>query len=238
MIDIHSHIIPGVDDGAQTTELAIEILKEAKKAGLKTIIATPHYSEELHRDGTIDRNFEIIREEALRLDIALFKGYEIKIRHYTAQMPEDYSGLTLGDSRYLLLELPRDRVPSYTLELLYNLQLKSFIPIIAHPERCRRLAVNKQLFAEMTDMGCLLQVDAASIIGANGRGVKRFAKKIITSGKAAFVASDAHDPAGYSNWYVKARKKVQKWIGTQKADELFIHNAEELLLPSARASTR
>lgn len=236
MIDIHSHIIPGVDDGPQTAELAAEILEEAKKAGLSTIIATPHYTEELHRDGTIDKNFEIVSEEALRLNIAFLKGYEIKIRHYPAQMPEDYSALTLGGSRYLLLELPNDRVPSYTLELIYNLQLKNFIPIIAHPERCRRLAGNKQLFAEITDMGCLLQVDAASIIGANGRGAKRFAKRIITSGKAAFVASDAHDPVGYSKWYVKAYKKVQKWIGRQKADELFIHNAEELLLPSAQAS--
>lgn len=238
MIDIHSHIIPGVDDGAQTAELAVKILEEAKKAGLRTIIATPHYSEELHRSGTIDKNFEIVREEALRLNIAFLKGYEIKIRHYPAQMPEDYSALTLGGSRYLLLELPHDRVPSYTLDLLYNLQLKDFIPIIAHPERCRRLAGNKQLFSEISDMGCLLQVDAASIIGANGRGAKRFAKRIITSGKAAFVASDAHDPIGYSNWYVKAYKKVKKWIGTRKADELFIHNAEELLPSNAAASTR
>ncbi len=238
MIDIHSHIIPGVDDGPQTAELAAEILEEAKKAGLRTIIATPHYSEELHRNGTIDKNFEIVREKALRLNIAFLKGYEIKIRHYSAQMPEDYSDLTLGGSRYLLLELPHDRVPSYTLELLYNLQLKDFIPVIAHPERCRRLAGNKQLFLEIADMGCLMQVDAGSIIGANGRGAKRFAKRIITSGKASFVASDAHDLAGYSKWYVKAYRKVKKWIGTQKADKLFVHNAEELFTPSVPASTR
>lgn len=228
MIDIHCHIIPGVDDGPRTAEQAAEILEEAAKAGITTIIATPHYSGELHRNGTVDHNFELVRKEASRRNITFLKGYEIKIRHYPAQMPEDYSDLTLDGSRYLLLELSRDRVPSYTLELLYDLQLKGFMPIIAHPERCDRLAGNRQLFKDIVDMGCLLQVDAASIIGANGRGAKRFVKRIITSGKATFVASDAHEPTGYSNWYVKAYKKAQKWIGKQMADELFAYNAAEL----------
>ncbi|HEX2946630.1 MAG TPA: CpsB/CapC family capsule biosynthesis tyrosine phosphatase [Clostridia bacterium] len=237
MIDIHCHVIPGVDDGAKTVEQTAEILEQAARAGIRTIIATPHYSGELHRNGTVDRNFELARKEALRYNITFLKGYEIKIRHYPAQMPEDYSDLTLGGSKHLLLELSRDRVPSYTLDLLYDLQLKGFIPIIAHPERCSRLEGNKQLFNDLIDMGCLMQVDAASIIGVNGRGAKRFVKRIITSGNATYVASDAHDPSGYSKWYVKAYKKVQKWIGKQKSDELFMNNAAELVGQNIEAFT-
>ena len=234
MIDIHSHIIPGVDDGPPTMIIASQILSEASKAGVKTIIATPHYNKELHENGTVEQNFRLLQKEALQYDITIKMGYEIKIHQYAAQMPDDYYQLTLGDSRYILLELPFDKVPEYTFNLLYELQLKRLIPIMAHPERCSKLAKDKHLLSDLIETGCLFQVDAASIIGINGRTTKRFVRKIITSGKVSFAASDAHEPNGYSNWYIKAYKKVQKWIGKQKADDLFIYNPESILESIAR----
>ena len=225
MIDIHCHIIPGVDDGPQETEEARQMLSEAAKAGVKTIVATPHYSRELHGNGLVGQKFEFIQKEAARYGLNLLQGYEIKIHTYPARMPENFSDLTLGGTKYILVELPLDKVPSYTSELLYKIQLQRLIPILAHPERCSKLIKDKILFADIADTGCLLQVDASSILGRNGGASKRFAKKLIISGQASFVASDAHTPDGFSNWFINAYKKVEKWVGSLKADDLFRNNA-------------
>jgi len=229
MIDIHCHILPGVDDGPMTMEETQQILSEAQKAGVKTIIATPHYSKRLYDNGMAVQVFDRVKTEAKNYGIKLYRGYEIKIDQYPARMPVEYGDLDLNGSKYILLELPFDRVPSYTFDLIYKLQLEGFSIIIAHPERCRKLSEEKKIFEQMYDIGCLMQIDAASIIGAHGWRAKRFARKVIKSGKAAFVASDAHDPEGYSRYYVGAYKKVQKWAGKQTADELFDINARRII---------
>jgi protein-tyrosine phosphatase len=221
MIDIHCHIIPGVDDGAASIAESEEMLAQAEKAGVSTIIATPHFKKDLYENGTIGNHFILAKREAEKHNISLLLGYEIKIQNYQAQMPADYEGLTLNGSRYTLFELPFERIPEYTIDFLYEQQLKKNIPILAHPERCLKLVREPLLFTEIIESGCLIQVDAASIIGVNGRKAKRFAKKIITKGYVSFIASDAHNPEGYSKWYTKAYKKVQKWIGKQKAERLF-----------------
>ena len=228
MIDIHSHVLPGVDDGASSLEAAKLMLAEAQKAGVRTIIATPHYSRELHENGMRDRVFDAVLDEALRFGIKLLKGYELKIHHYPARMPQDFSGLDLAGTKFILLEFPLDTVPSYTRELIYKVQLQGFVPIIAHPERCRKLARDKEMLDELLDAGCLLQIDASSIIGVNGGRARRFAKKLIKKGRASFVASDAHRPSGYSVWYTKAYKKVVKWVGQSRADALFCNNAADI----------
>lgn len=236
MTDIHSHVLPGVDDGPRKMEETQAILAEAQKAGVQTLIATPHYSRELHENGMIDQVFDAVWNEAQRFGINLLKGYEIRIHHYPARMPEDFSGLDLAGTKFVLLELPHDTVPSYTPELIYRLQLKGFVPVIAHPERCRKLVGDKELFEELHESGCLMQIDAASIIGVNGGRAKRFARKLIKKDKATFVSSDAHSPGGYSVWYRKAYKKAAKWAGQDKADDLFRNNAADIFSSVAGGS--
>jgi len=221
MIDIHCHIITGVDDGAASMAESEEMMSQAKKAGVSTIIATPHFKKDLYDNGTVENQYRLVKSAAEKHNITLLMGYEIKIQNYQAQMPAGYEGLSLNGTRYILFELPFERVPEYTIEYLYELQLKKYVPILAHPERCLKLIREPLLFTEIIESGCLMQVDASSIIGVNGRKAKRFAKKIITKGYVSFIASDAHNPEGYSRWYVKAYQKVQKWIGKQKAEKLF-----------------
>lgn len=230
MVDIHCHIMPGIDDGSVSLEQSLQMLSEAQKAGVKTIIATPHYSGKLHESGKVKQAFELLRIEALRCGIELQKGYEIKIHHYRARMPADFHDLDLSGSKYVLLELPHDIVPSYTLELIYKLQLEGFTPIIAHPERCRKLVKSRQVFEELYNSGCLMQIDAASILGNSGGIAKRFAKKLIKTRKAMFIASDSHDPTGYTKWLPVAYKKVCKWADREEADRLFSRNAADMIL--------
>jgi len=228
MIDIHCHILPGVDDGPQGIDEAFRMLHEAARIGVTAIITTPHYCRELHESGIVAEIFGLMRSEAAKYGITLLLGFEIKIHTYPARMPTDYSGLTLGGTRYILFELPRDRVPSHTQDLIYKMQLNKLIPILAHPERCAGLIKDKVLFADIVDSGCLLQVDASSILGHNGRAAKKFARKLIASGLAEFVASDAHNPRGFSDCFENAYKKVVKWVGCNIADNLFRNNAEKI----------
>lgn len=224
MIDIHSHIIPGVDDGAHNNEEADEMLISAAKAGVRAIIATPHFSIESFNYEKVSDSYRKLEERARLHNIELLLGYEIRIQEYSAKMPSDYSGLTLGSSRYVLLELPFTSVPRYTAELVYQLQINKLIPIIAHPERCIKLVKKIQLLDELIEDGCLMQIDASSISGLNGRKIKSFAKKIITSGKAYCIASDAHNAKGYSDIYMKAYKRTVRWVGQKEADKLFNEN--------------
>lgn len=213
-----------VDDGASSLDESEKMLLQAKKAGVGTIIATPHYDEELHKNGKVANHFDLLKRKAENCGITILLGYEIKIHDYQTQMPAEYDNLTLNGSRYILFELPFERVPKYTIELFYELQLKGYIPILAHPERCVKLIREPLLFMDIVESGCLLQVDASSLLGVNGRKAKRFARKIITKGYVSFIASDAHNSEGYSTWYASALKKVQKWIGKEKAEMLFCNN--------------
>ena len=229
MVDIHSHILPGVDDGPSTMELVQSILAEAQKAGVKMIIATPHYSRELHENGMVEQVFDAVRSEALRFGIELLKGYEIKIRHLPARMPADFSDLDLAGTRFVYLKC-RDRY-LHTPERYITCR-SGFVPILA-PGRCRKMAMNMECDG-FYEAGCD-QVDASSIIGVVAGG-QVLCQKLIKKDKASFVASDAHSPEGYSVWYRKAYEKVVKWTNNDKADDLFNNNAASIFSQTVAGS--
>jgi protein-tyrosine phosphatase len=236
MIDIHSHIIPGVDDGAHNTEEAEEMLVSAARAGVTRIIATPHFNIDKFDHESVFEKYNRLKMKARLYNIELLLGYEIKIHEYPSRMPSSYSELVLGSSKYVLLELPFTCVPRYTAELIYQIQINKLIPIIAHSERCIKLVKDPQLLDELIGNGCLMQVDAASIVGLNSRKIKRFAKKLITSDKVDFVASDAHNAKDYSDTYMKAYQKTIKWVGQTEADKLFTESPKDVASSISKTS--
>jgi protein-tyrosine phosphatase len=127
------------------------------------------------------------------------------------------------------MEFPFDAIPIYSQDTVYRLQVRNMKTIIAHPERNRNFVRDINKFMSYVEIGCLVQIDAASIIGVYGREVKEFSKKLIKLNAAHFVASDAHCPKDYSNWYRQAYEKVRKWAGQEYTDELFCSNARSIL---------
>ncbi len=230
MIDIHSHIIFDVDDGPSGIDKSAEIAAEALKAGIHTIIATPHFNEILIKNGLIKRNYYAAAAEVKKLGINLLIGYEIRINPLLPESIDLLGDITLNGSNCILIEMPFDSVPFYIFDILYKLQLKGIVPIIAHPERCVRLRDNPDLLVKMIEAGCLVQLDAASIIGIHGKKSKRCSRKLIDKGLAHFIASDAHSSEGYSVWFRNAYDIVLKWAGKDYANELFYKNASNLLL--------
>lgn len=229
MIDIHSHILHDIDDGATTLEESVRMLKKAKEIGIGTIIATPHYQESLYETGEIGGHFEELAREAEKIGIVLKLGREVFINPFLPDLLKKDRSLTLNQSRYLLLELPYDAIPIYTYETIFKLQLMKILPVLAHPERNMNILRSFVELGRFLERGCLIQVEAGSLVGVYGRQVEEFAEKLIKLNLAHFIASDAHFESDYDNWYLQAYKKVKKIAGEEYAGKLFEHNAQIVL---------
>jgi protein-tyrosine phosphatase len=229
MIDIHSHIVFNVDDGPSTIKESIRMVLEAEKLGVNDIIATPHFDDALFYTGKTAENFSDLSSRIDGCDVKLHLGYEVLINPVITQKIGELKKRTLNKSRYILFELPFDNIPAYSGELLYELNVEKIIPILAHPERNRPFMKNFDSFTKFLENGCLVQIDAASIVGVYGTEIRRFAEKAIKHNLAQFVASDAHCADDYINWYLQAYKQVRRWAGEICANQLFNENAKKII---------
>ncbi|UXR76403.1 MULTISPECIES: CpsB/CapC family capsule biosynthesis tyrosine phosphatase [unclassified Staphylococcus] len=196
MIDIHNHILVGVDDGPQSLDETITLLKQASAQGIKGIVATPHHLHTRYSN-TFESVLKAINElnqneEIAQLDIQLYPGQEIRITDKILEDIEQGAIYGINKSRYLLIELPSNEVPHYTEKLLYEIQTKGFIPIIAHPERNKAIAQNINLLYELVNHGALSQLTASSLTGDLGKKIQKLSIQMIEHNLVHFVASDAH----------------------------------------------
>ncbi|MBR5246256.1 MAG: hypothetical protein IKV25_02655 [Clostridia bacterium] len=199
MIDIHSHVLFDIDDGAHDIEESIEMCRDAYENGCKTLVLTPHFFDFKHIQSFVkERNHKIdilkhaLREEEIPLNILSGAELFLSNKILTADNLDD---LTINDSRYMLCEMPlgpfeTDNVLMWFDELLD----RGYTPILAHPERYVVLHQDFSLIDEILDRPILLQVNIDSINGKNGRGPQKMAIDMITRKFATLIASDAHDP--------------------------------------------
>ena len=229
MIDIHSHLVFDVDDGPSAVKESILMVLEAGKLGINGIISTPHYNQELYNSSMVKNNFDELCTRVAGCGIKLYQGYEVFLIPSTPEDVRQRDDLTLNRSRYLLFELPFDCVPKYYDEVLTNLVLNNYTPILAHPERYRYFIKDFNRFLSLVELGCLVQLDAASIIGVYGPESKSFAKKLIKLDLIHFVASDAHCADDYTYRFLPAYRQVQLWGSTEYADKVFCSNPKKIL---------
>ncbi|WP_160725759.1 tyrosine-protein phosphatase [Bacillus sp. USDA818B3_A] len=228
MIDIHCHILPGIDDGAQTLEDSIKMAKEAEKEGIQTIIATPHLNNHYdNRKPFILQKVEELNRALVeaRVNINILPGQEPRVY---GEIIEDYEIgeiQTLNDSQYLFIEFPSNHVPRYAEKLLYDLQVKGLIPIIVHPERNSELIERPELLYRLVEKGALTQVTASSLCGYFGKKIKNFSMEIIEANLTHFIASDAHNIKNRSFKMMEAFDFIDEIYGTDYV-YLFKENAE------------
>lgn len=197
IVDIHSHIIPGIDDGSKNMEMTLEMLRKAEKEGTKKIIATPHYLFE-YGEATIMVVKNHVKEinavlECEKIDVKVYSGQEV---YFTEKIIEDYMEGnigTLNDSRYMLIEFPMNKFHENIFDILYELQVRDIIPIIAHPERYKTFIEKPTLINEFINQGYLFQVNAGSIEGKFGQNVKKTADIFLDKNIYNFIGSDAHN---------------------------------------------
>ncbi|PEF41072.1 tyrosine protein phosphatase [Bacillus sp. AFS094228] len=233
MIDIHCHILPGVDDGSADMMESLNMARKAVEAGITHLFATPHHLNEKYVnvksniiDSTVRLN-ESLQQENIPLNIHL--GQEVRIHRDIFTSLEKEEILTLDDNgKYLLLELPSGKVPTYTQEVIYELLLKGITPIIVHPERNKELIENHKLLFELVQEGALTQLTSGSIIGLFGKNVKSFSKKIIEHNLTHFIATDAHNIGSRGFTLQQAYENITKEYGVERIFN-FKENAEQLI---------
>lgn len=232
-VDIHSHIIPALDDGAKDKRAAVEMMRLASIDGTTHIVATPHYIS-----GEVENNSNIVHEKCRELqklagsegiDLTIYSGSEVFISPDVPELFDKGIICTINDSSYILIELPMAGIPLYTDDVLYRLQLKGLIPIIAHPERNRDIQKNPGILLSLVKRGILAQVNSSSITGVYGRRIHKVVMNLIEIGLIQFVASDAHTIRGRSPKLLKSAAIVQKEFGQEMVDSLFYRNGMTVL---------
>lgn len=225
MIDIHSHILPGLDDGPAAIEQSLAMLADASAAGSTDIVATPHCNAEFPYDpALVERTMAELAAQSGGAP-KIHRGCEFKLSYDNVdqllRQPRDY---TINSHQYLLLECPDTQIGVYTDGVLRRLLDAGLAPMIAHPERHPVLQRNTDRIERWVDLGCLVQVTAMSITGGFGNQAKAAAKRLLDRGLVHVVASDAHDPSYRPARLDQAYAAVVSSYGEDAAEVLFIDN--------------
>ncbi|HWR97018.1 MAG TPA: CpsB/CapC family capsule biosynthesis tyrosine phosphatase [Candidatus Methanoperedens sp.] len=234
MIDLHCHLLPGIDDGPETITDALAMCSQMVGDGTDTVVATPHMLTERYRVARADilRGVRNLREELAAWDIPLDvrPGADVMIASDLPALLRAGSLMTLGDAgSYVLLELPHDVIPSGLDDLLYEVQVLGITPIISHPERHFELQRRPDLLRPLIERGVLVQVTAASIEGAFGDSARRCGLLLLKTGMAHLCASDAHAPRGRKPGLSRARKIVEGLLSPAEARVIFEVNPARVL---------
>jgi len=196
LIDIHSHILSEIDDGAKDMETTINMLKLAERFNTTAIIATPHYYQGYFENAydEVANKVDILKSEIKNygINIEIYTGQEILLDSHTVELFKSGIIRGLNGSRYILLELPMDRYSVKLIEIIYELRLLGVMPIIAHPERYYYIQNDMGIINDFIEEGCLFQINAGSITGIFGKLVEKTSRKLIENGVCNFIASDAH----------------------------------------------
>lgn len=233
MIDIHSHILWGLDDGAKNEEISTEMLEIAKKETIEHIIVTPHF---MVGHNTYDQSLLAARMQEVqqKIDqngwsIQLHMGQELFLDPDLEELWEKGAYASLANSNYLLIEFPMSQIPSYTKDVLYRLQLKGLIPIIAHPERYREIQKDPNQLYEFLERGCFAQINTSSMTGIFGEKVAQTAKILWEHNMVHFVGSDAHTNTKRAPRFLQSYELATQWVGSEKTQQVFEKNGKYIL---------
>lgn len=221
MVDIHCHIMPGVDDGSRSWEMTREMCRIAAEDGIRHIVATPHCNDEYFYDRERYEGLKGQLEEAAdgRIEFSIGCDFHFSYENITdaIENPQRYS---INDTRYLLIEFSDYGIPPNIADLLFQLTSRGMVPIVTHPERNPLLVRRPEKVLEMVDAGALVQVTANSITGFWGDKARSVSEWLLAQGAVHVIASDAHDPKHRRPVLSEARNTVARMLGEQAAEDL------------------
>ncbi|MDR3681592.1 MAG: histidinol phosphatase [Flavipsychrobacter sp.] len=193
--DMHSHFIPGIDDGAQTIDDSITMLKAMQDMGYKSVVTTPHINFDHYPNSSskilagLQQVHHTLKEKDM--DITVKAAAEYYIDDHFFQILEREPLLTIYQDQ-VLVEISMASQPSNLFEIMFNIQLKGYKPILAHPERYLYLRENRQIFTDLKDRGCMLQLNTLSLAGYYGGDVKDMALFILENKLYDYAGTDMH----------------------------------------------
>ncbi|HEX2947236.1 MAG TPA: CpsB/CapC family capsule biosynthesis tyrosine phosphatase [Clostridia bacterium] len=233
MIDIHAHILYGLDDGPENEDTTLRMLRSAKSEGIDRIIATPHfiyganrYDMKLHKErqheaaGLIKKN---------NVGVKLYAGNELFLDEFIPGCIRAKQCFTLAGSDYVLIELPVTGFPKHIDSILYRILGEGRIPVLAHAERYEQVQSDPEILYHFIQMGCFIQVNSASITGESGRRLQETSREIFSEGIGHLVATDMHSDQWRAPRLRDSYEVIKGWLGEERAFKIFETNPEAIL---------
>ena len=233
MIDMHSHILPNIDDGSKSVEETFKLIKEAKKAGFKGIISTSHYMEGYYETNNAEREvwvnaiYEKLQEQ--NLDIRLYLGNEIYFSENIINLLKQGKASTINETSYVLFEMPLNAEPLNLYDVIYEMLQYKINPILAHPERYSFVQKEPELIYDLIQKGVYMQANYGSIIGQYGKKAQFIVKKFLENNMIHFLGSDVHRQNTVYPKIPTILQELEKLIGKQKLEELTTTNPKLVL---------
>jgi protein-tyrosine phosphatase len=233
LIDLHSHLLPGIDDGSKDLAMSLAMARMASSDGISTIACTPHILP-----GVYNNNGPAIRSAVAQLSeriaeagipISLVTGADVHIAPDLDVRLRDGRALTLNNSRYLLLEPPHHVLPPRLEDLIFGLQAAGYIPILTHPERLSWVEGHYDLIGRLVSSSVLMQITAGSVMGRFGRRPRYWAERMLDEGLCHLLATDAHNIEPRPPRMADARELAAQRVGDDEAINLVLKRPQGIL---------
>ena len=234
MIDVHSHILYGIDDGSRNIEESIKIIEIYNEIGIKDIIATPHYINNSSYVSSKENNKKILKElknelKTRNIDTNLYLGNEIYIDKDIESLLKNKLISPLNDTKYLLIELPLSGEYEDYYDIFLELINKGYKVVLAHPERYSTFQNDFNNIYELNDIGVLFQCNVGSILGQYGNSAKKTLKRLLKEDLVFILGTDVHRSKIDIKFLKKAENKMLKYITKEKFIEISENNAKNIL---------
>lgn len=224
MIDLHCHLLPGIDDGAPDLDAALEMARMAVGDGITMIACTPHIYPGMFENDSVGIRSQV---EQLRghlagagIPLELTWGADAHVSPDLLPRLKAGSVPTLNDSRYFLLEPPHHVAPPNFDSLVFSLLAVGYVPVITHPERLSWIEDHYAMFCRLSDKGVWMQVTAGSLTGRFGKGARYWGERMLDEGRVDILATDAHHPERRPPLLAEGREAAARWVGDEEATHL------------------
>jgi protein-tyrosine phosphatase len=233
LIDLHCHLLPGIDDGSKDLAMSLAMARMASADGISTIACTPHVFA-----GVYNNNGPAIRKavgplaESIAdagIPISLVTGADVHIAPDLDIQLRDGRALTIHNSRYFLLEPPHHVLPPRLDDLIFGLQAAGYVPILTHPERLSWIERHYDLIRRLASSSVLMQITAGSLMGRFGRRPRYWAERMLDEGLCHLLATDAHNTEQRSPHMADAREFVSQRLGNDEATNLVLRRPQGIL---------
>ena len=234
MKDLHSHILFGIDDGSNDISESISLLKSAEEQGITDLVLTPHYIEESKytcNNEEKNKRFDELKQKAKEngVSINLYLGNEVFMTENFLELLEKKEIQTINNTRYILFEFPMSNMLYNSKEILYNLVVSGYVPILAHPERYKIFQKHPDHIDEYLRMGVLLQGNYKSLFGKYGSDAKKTLKYFLKKKKITFLGSDCHHDTDFK--LKKLKKKLKSLVKDDNiVEDLLENNFNKVIL--------
>lgn len=241
MIDLHCHMLPGIDDGAPDLETALAMARMAVADGITVTACTPHMMPGYYdntSEGVRAAVIELQRElDAADIPLRLVTGADVHLVTGLAGALKTGAKLTLADSRYFLFEPPHNTAPPRMAEAVFDCMAAGFHPLITHPERLRWVEDHYDLMVRMAEAGAWMQITAGSVTGRFGKRTQYWAERMLDDGIVHILATDAHNLKSRSPVLSEAVEAVAARLGRQAANDMVLTRPLAVLENASPAST-